>query len=128
GNFRRLETHEFRMPTGAKHGSIIPVTAAEYEAIIAKWGQELVQPVTPDSGAAIVPDLEYTFDESLTGTTVLNTGKSGASNNGILHNGASYAADDEKGNVLRLAGGNANSNSPYLEFPQRYFDGKDNVT
>jgi len=127
GNFRRLETHEFRMPTGAKHGSIIPVTAAEYEAIIAKWGQDLVQPVTPDSGA-IVPDLEYKFDESLTGTAVLNTGKSGPDNNAILHNGASYAVDDEKGNVLRLTGGNANSNSPYLEFPQGYFDGKDNVT
>ncbi|PZD94736.1 hypothetical protein DNH61_17460 [Paenibacillus sambharensis] len=128
GNFRRLESHEFRMPTGAKHGSIIPVTGQEYDAIMEKWGGALVEPVTPDTGDPVVPDLEYKFDEALDGTAVLNTGKSGAQNNGTLYNGAGYADDAGKGEVLKLGGGAVNTDSPYLEFPQGYFDGKDNVT
>lgn len=34
------------MPTGAKHGSILPVTEQEYEEIMEKWGKDLVIPVT----------------------------------------------------------------------------------
>ncbi|SDP87772.1 Glycosyl hydrolases family 43, partial [Litchfieldia salsa] len=128
GTFRRLGDTEFRMPTGAKHGSIIPVTQKEYDAIMNKWGHSLVSPVTPDSGDDIKPDLQYKFDEVLQGNAVVNTGVSGAQNNGILHNGASYINDEEKGKVLNLSGGNAGTNSPYLEFPQGYFDGKDHVS
>ncbi len=36
--FRRLNDNEFRMPNGAKHGSIIPITEEEYNAVVAKWG------------------------------------------------------------------------------------------
>ncbi|OLS33390.1 LamG-like jellyroll fold domain-containing protein [Bacillus sp. MRMR6] len=128
GNFRKLANTEFRMPTGAKHGSIIPVTQKEYDAIMEKWGQDLVEPVTPDSGNEIVPDLEYKFDEELHGNTVENTGTSGAQNNGTVHNGSTYTNDEEEGQVLYLNGGNAGTNSPYLEFPQGYFDGKDHVS
>ncbi|MBB3111333.1 beta-xylosidase [Paenibacillus phyllosphaerae] len=128
GNFRRLAAGEFRMPTGAKHGGIIPVTKTEYDAIQAKWGQHLVKPVTPDTSETLVPDVQYKFDETVQGTTVLNSGKSGAASNGTLVNGAAYRTDAQKGNVLYLAGGNGNTNSPYLAFPKGYFDGKDNVT
>ncbi|MBO1514014.1 LamG-like jellyroll fold domain-containing protein [Metabacillus bambusae] len=128
GNFRRLENTEFRMPTGAKHGSILPVTQKEYDAVMEKWGKALVKPVSPDTGEKIIPDLKYTFDEDLQGTTVKNTSASSVQNNGKLHNGASYKEDAEKGKVLYLGGGNAGTESPYLEFPQGYFDGKDNVS
>lgn len=128
GNFNRLEDTEYRMPTGAKHGSILPVTQEEYDAIMEKWGNELVQPVAPDVGEKITPDLEYMFDESLKGDTVINTGVSGEENNGTLHNAAEYVKDPEKGKVLSLGGGNPETESPYLEFPRGYFDGKDNVS
>lgn len=128
GRFTRLASTEYRMPTGAKHGGILPVTEKEYEAIMAKWGQDVVQPVTPDTSDILVPDLQYKFDEALQGTTVVNTGASGAVNNGTLVNGAAYKTDAVKGNVLSLAGGNANTNSPYLAFPEGYFDGKDHVS
>lgn len=39
GNFRRLKEGEYKMPTGAKHGAIIPVTEEEYQAVMAKWGK-----------------------------------------------------------------------------------------
>ncbi|OMF38848.1 hypothetical protein BK133_01215 [Paenibacillus sp. FSL H8-0548] len=128
GNFTRLAGTEYRMPTGAKHGGILPVTQKEYDAVMAKWGKDVVQPVTPDTSDVIVPDLQYKFDEILQGTTVVNTGASGAANNGALYNGAAYKTDADKGNVLSLGGGNANTNSPYLAFPEGYFDGKDNVS
>ncbi|MBP1966740.1 LamG-like jellyroll fold domain-containing protein [Paenibacillus aceris] len=128
GNFRRLGKTEFRMPTGAKHGGIIPVTQKEYDAVMAKWGKDLVKPVAPDTGDQLVPDLQYKFDETLSGNTVVNTGASGTKNNGTLYNGAVYKTDADKGKVLNLGGGNANTNSPYFAFPQGYFDGKDQVS
>lgn len=38
GNFRRLTAGEFEMPEGAKHGSFVPVTREEYDAMVEKWG------------------------------------------------------------------------------------------
>lgn len=38
GNFRRLNDDEFEMPPGAKHGSFVPITMEEYNAIVNKWG------------------------------------------------------------------------------------------
>ena len=37
-NFRRLEDDEYELPEGAKHGSFIPITDAEYEALVAAYG------------------------------------------------------------------------------------------
>ncbi len=39
GNFRRLESDEYEMPPGAKHGSFVPITKEEYDAIVSKWGK-----------------------------------------------------------------------------------------
>ena len=128
GTFTALPGTDFRMPTGAKHGCVLPITQEEYDRVMAKWGGYLVEPVTPDADETIVPDVEYKFDETISGTTVLNTGKSGAQNSGTLHNGATYATDIEKGKVLYLSGGAKNTESPYLQFPDNYFVGKDNVS
>lgn len=38
GNFERLTSTDYEMPKGAKHGSFLPITAEEYEALIEKWG------------------------------------------------------------------------------------------
>jgi len=128
GNFVPLNFSEYRMPTGAKHGCVLPITQKEYDSLMQKWGQYLVKPVEPDTSETIAPDLEYKFDESLSGNTVVNTGTSGKQNNGKLYYGATYVEDPEKGQVLYLSGGNSNTNSPYLEFPEGYFDGRDNIS
>ena len=38
GIFRVLSAHEYRLPPGARHGSVIPITEDEYQALISKWG------------------------------------------------------------------------------------------
>ncbi len=38
GNFRKLESDEYEMPQGAKHGSFVPITEEEYNALVNKWG------------------------------------------------------------------------------------------
>lgn len=39
-NFRRLSSGEYEMPEGAKHGSFVPITDAEYEALVEAYGVE----------------------------------------------------------------------------------------
>lgn len=38
GNFVRMQKGTFEMPAGAKHGSFVPITQEEYDALQAKWG------------------------------------------------------------------------------------------
>jgi hypothetical protein len=38
-NFRKLNADEYEMPEGAKHGSFVPITQEEYDALQAKWGE-----------------------------------------------------------------------------------------
>ena len=38
GNFRKLESGEYEMPPGAKHGSFVPITEEEYNALVDKYG------------------------------------------------------------------------------------------
>lgn len=51
GNFTRL-TEGYKMPTGAKHGSIVAITAEEYANVTEKWGP------LPDDETVY----EYNFD------------------------------------------------------------------
>ena len=37
-NFVRMEKGTYKMPEGAKHGSFVPITKEEYDALMAKWG------------------------------------------------------------------------------------------
>ncbi len=37
-NFVRMEKGTYKMPEGGKHGSFIPITTDEYNALIQKWG------------------------------------------------------------------------------------------
>lgn len=38
-NFVRMKAGEYEMPAGAKHGSFVPITQAEYDALQAMWGK-----------------------------------------------------------------------------------------
>lgn len=37
-NFVRMDEADYEMPAGAKHGSFVPITQEEYDALQAKWG------------------------------------------------------------------------------------------
>ncbi len=39
-NFRRLDADEYQLPEGAKHGSFVPITQEEYDALVSKYGIE----------------------------------------------------------------------------------------
>ena len=107
---------QYLMPTGAKHGTVIPITEVEYQTLKSKWGTETVSEPPMQN-----PVLKYTFEQQ-TGNTI--TDVSGNGNNAIIYGNATIVNDGEMGNVLYLDG-TANS---YLEIPQGFFDGKDSVT
>ncbi len=65
GQFTRL-TEGFTMPTGAKHGVIVAVTEAEYDAVMEKWGS------APDDDTVY----EYRFEND------------GSDSEGVLHGNA----------------------------------------
>jgi len=39
-DFRVLPVSDYKMPQGARHGSVIRITRTEYEALMAKWGNK----------------------------------------------------------------------------------------
>lgn len=112
-----LKDGEYLMPTGAKHGTVIPVTEAEYNALYEKWG---VKP--PDEELSDSPVLHYDFEEQLINSTVID--KSGHQNNALVYGNARYEEDAEKGNVLHLDG----TSNTYLAFPTGFFDGRSEMT
>lgn len=74
------------------------------------------------------PVLEYNFDEELT------DGKAADSigdNDATLHGQPAYVQDESYGQVLYLDGDSGDymgGHDSYLEFPEGFFDGRDNVT
>ncbi len=100
GNFQRL-TSGYRMPTGAKHGAVIPITGDEYDAVMEKWGP------LPPSPVGSAPEYSYTFEED------------GADSPGQLHGSASIS-----GGVLTLDG----SEGGYFSLPDGIFDRRDTFT
>jgi hypothetical protein len=43
GVFTQLSASEYSLPSGARHGTVIPITQTEYDAVMAKWGSKVVQ-------------------------------------------------------------------------------------
>lgn len=109
---------EFVMPDAAKHGTVIPITQTEYDALMAKWG-------TPKQAGnrspANSPVLKYDF-ENVQGQTVKDVSAAGAANDGALRGDAAVAEVNGKGKVLQLNGAGS------LAFPQGFFDGLSNMT
>ncbi|MFC0876106.1 LamG-like jellyroll fold domain-containing protein [Saccharicrinis sp. FJH2] len=108
---------EYLMPTGAKHGTVIPITQEEYDALIAKWAVK-----APDETIVDDPVLNYDFNETLNNALVVD--KSGNQHNALVYGNATYVNDAGKGQVLYLDG----SSETYLAFPQGFFDGRSKMT
>ncbi|MDO4563107.1 MAG: family 43 glycosylhydrolase [Clostridia bacterium] len=113
GQFVRL-SEGYHMPTGAKHGVILPVTEDEYAAILDKWGSLPVD----DEGSQ--PIAKYTFESADNGVVEDVYGN----NDAVLKGNATVSVDPDKGNVLTLDG----TSGTYLALPTGLFDRRDTVT
>lgn len=100
GQFELL-TEGFKMPTGAKHGTMVPITQKEYDAVMEKWGP------LPSDEAGSAPAYEYKFE---------NDGKDSV---GTLHGNAKI----ENG-VLTLDG----RSGSYFSLPTGILDRRDTFT
>ena len=115
GEFTKLSSSQYSLPSAPRHGTVIQITQSEYDAVMEKWGGR--QKPQKD------PVLEYKFDERLSGRTIADT--SGNNNTGTLNGNATYVMDREKNSqVLYLDG----SSGTFEAFPQGLFYGMSTVT
>lgn len=119
GEFKKLDTSEYKLPSGPRHGTVMPITQAEYDAVNAKWGENVVKPVEE---LQTNPILEYKFDETKSDSTIEDN--SGNNRTGTLNGNATYTQDGEKGQVLYLDG----TVNTFAALPQGFFEGRDTVT
>lgn len=120
GVFTRLNTSEYKLPTGPRHGTVMQITQAEYNAIMAKWGGI---PMPPVENPQEKPVLEYKFDETRSGNAIADT--SGNNRNGSMSGNATYVRDSEKNSQVLYLDGTTNT---FAQLPQGFFDGRDTVT
>lgn len=103
-----LSDSTYALPPGPRHGTVIPITRAEYNALQAKYA-------LPGPTASTEPVVHYTFDSAdVTGTTVKD--KSGNGHDAKLVGGATISTTDKVGTgsgALALDG-----TSGYVELPQ----------
>ena len=105
-----------------RHGTILPITAQERQAILAAFDKNRpVDPVTPDEPGSD-PIAAYDFSD---GTATDTTGNG---NDLTLHNGAKVEeyGDNPNGKgdrALSIRGG-----TQYAEFPKGLFDGRNELT
>ncbi|MEE0419765.1 MAG: immunoglobulin-like domain-containing protein [Lachnospiraceae bacterium] len=108
----------YTMTDGAKHGTVIPITQEEYDALVDKWGVVNEKYAQPQED----PILEYDFEEEQNGQAIED--KAG-DNDGLLFGKAEYRYDEQKeSKVLYLDG----SSGTYAKLPDGLFDGLDNMT
>lgn len=118
GVFTKLGASEYKLPSGPRHGTVMQITQAEYNAVMAKWGGSA--PVEEPKAA---PVLQYKFDETKSGNSIADT--SGNNRNGALNGNAAYVKDSEKNSqVLYLDG----TTGTFAAFPQGFFDSRNTVT
>ena len=102
-----LPESEYALPPGPRHGTVIPITREEYNALQAKYG--VAGPVPSNN-----PVVHYTFDAgTINGTTVKDV--SGNNHDARLVGGATTVANTitDLGNAVELNGSTA-----YVEMPQ----------
>ncbi|MBS2100215.1 LamG-like jellyroll fold domain-containing protein [Carboxylicivirga linearis] len=107
----------YLMPTGAKHGTVIPITQTEYDDLMEKWGVQAEYP-TAEEG----PIAQYTFDSYTSGSSIEDD--SDNVNDATLFGNATVVDDAEKGKVLYLDG----SSNTYMAMPQGLLDAMDSIT
>ena len=116
-SIKLAEDNTYTMTDGAKHGTVIPITQEEYDALVEKWGVTNKKYAKEEQG----PILEYDFEEETTGVIEDKAGD----NDGQLFGNATYRYDEEKeSNVLYLDG----TDGAYAQLPTGLFDGLDNMT
>ncbi|MGM0874719.1 MAG: family 43 glycosylhydrolase [Bacillota bacterium] len=121
GEFTKLTTSDYSLGSNKKrHGSVLPITQEEYEAVMAKWSK-LVE--APDEEEQEEPILEYNFEEAATGGTIQDD--SGNDYAGTLNGNTAYVTDEEKDSKVLYLDGTANT---FAAFPTGFFDGRDKVT
>ncbi|MFF5624285.1 family 43 glycosylhydrolase [Microbacterium sp. NPDC012755] len=96
-----------------RHGSVIRLSQAEEERLLAAYGPDRVEPEEPQEQ----PIAEYTFDD---GTLKDSAGTADLTAFGT----AAVATDAVKGKALRLDG----SSGGYAAFPTGFFDGRSTMT
>ncbi|MDI6101817.1 family 43 glycosylhydrolase [Actinoplanes sp. NEAU-A12] len=98
----------YSLPSRPRHGTVLPVTAAEYERISARYEE----PPTPAQGLR----LRYQFDET-SGTVARDT--SGNDFNGTYERTPAWGAGVQDGS-FKMSGGSA---SPYVTIPNGVLKG-----
>lgn len=107
----------YLMPTGAKHGTVIPITTDEYNNLTQKWS---VKTTYPDSKND--PIAYYDFNNWQSSNYVTDLSQN--NNDAQLYGNATVITDADKGEVLFLDG----TNNTYFAFPKGMFDGLDSLT
>lgn len=97
-------TDDVTMPTGSKHGGMIPITTEEYAGILEKYGSKT--PAEPGSKA----EYEWNFEDEDTSA--------------LKGNAKVVYSDEKQSNVLSLDG----TDGTYFEFPENIFDRQDTFT
>lgn len=120
GQFTKLESSEYSFPSTMRHGTVLPLTKEEYEAVMNKWNKKVEENTDPEEQEAV---LSYDFEEVSENGEIQDT--SGNDRNGKLAGNAAYVTDEEKGGqVLYLDG----TTGTYAELPQGFFDGRNRMT
>ena len=103
---------QFSFESTFRHGSVLQLSRAEEERLLAAYGDGVDPEPEPQGLVA-----EYTFDD---GTLADSAGD----NDLTSHGSAAVVADAERGSVLRLDG----TSGGYASFPTGFFDDRDEMT
>ncbi|MFF2485944.1 family 43 glycosylhydrolase [Microbacterium sp. NPDC058062] len=118
--FTQLSTgsgaNQYSFDQAFRHGSVLRLSAAEEERLLAAYGDEPVDPTDPEEPQQ-GPIAKYTFDDGTLNDSIgtANLTKSGT---------AAVATDAVKGKALKLDG----TTNGFASFPTGFFDGRDTMT
>ncbi|MDR7187228.1 beta-xylosidase [Microbacterium sp. BE35] len=108
--------NQYSFDQAFRHGSVMRLSAAEEERLLAAYGDEPVDPTDPEEPQQ-EPIAKYTFDD---GTLNDSIGAANLTASGT----AAVATDAVKGKALKLDG----STNGFASFPTGFFDGRDTMT
>ncbi|WFE27721.1 family 43 glycosylhydrolase [Solwaraspora sp. WMMD791] len=110
---------DYALPTSPRHGTVLPVTQAEYDALLAAYG--------PDPGPEPTDGLlvHYAFDE--TGGSVA-TDSSGQGRHGRYERTPAFGTGVHGGSFRMSGGANNSTTAPYVTIPNGVFAGVTSTT
>ena len=120
GEFTRLDTSEYSFPSKMRHGTVLPLTQKEYDAVMAKYSSEVKENQEEPQQE---PILKYDFENTTASGKIEDT--TGNGQDGLLCGNATLVEDaDRDGKVLRLNG----TKGTFASLPTGLFDGRNQVT